>query len=140
MCMITWCVNCCAKCQFHPFLPFSSITMPPSWKMLLVAKTPENSTFPLFHMKMRYLSHDYASQSYSTIIEQNFSNCINRINTVHTRVRVTHYMIFGKHHLHLPVNTIYSTIHIIPISISNILHKISYSIQLYRYYNTVIIL
>ena len=25
---ITGCVVCCAKCQFHPFLPFSSITMP----------------------------------------------------------------------------------------------------------------
>lgn len=108
---ITWCVSygnlyditgyviCCAKCQFPPFLPFSSITMPPPWKILPVSKTPENSTFPLFHMKMRYLSHDYASQSYSTIIEQKFSNCINRTNTVHTRVRVTHYVIFGKHHL-----------------------------------------
>ena len=67
-------------------------------------------------MKMRYLSHDYASQSYSTIIEQNFSNCINRSNTVHTRVRVTHYAIFGKPHLHIPVNLIYQTIHIIPIT------------------------
>ena len=53
-------------------------------------------------MKMRYLSHDYAIQSYSTIIEQNFSNCINRTNTVYTRVRVTRYMIFGKHHLSNP--------------------------------------
>ena len=53
-------------------------------------------------MKMRYLSHDYASKSYSTIIEQNFSNCINRTNTVHTRVRVTYYMIFCKHHLSNP--------------------------------------
>ena len=44
---ITWSVNCCAKCQFHPFLLFSSISMPPSWKMLPVTKTPENSTFPL---------------------------------------------------------------------------------------------
>ena len=33
---ITGCVICCAKCQFYPFLPASSITMPPSWKMLLV--------------------------------------------------------------------------------------------------------
>mgnify|MGYP001775010028 CR=1 FL=1 len=65
-------------------------------------------------MKMRYLSHDYASKSYSTIIEQNFFNCINRTNTVYTRVRVTHCMIFGKPYLHIPVNLIYSTIHIIP--------------------------
>ena len=47
-------------------------------------------------MKMRYLSHDHTSKSYSTIIEQNFSNCINRTNTVHTRVRITHCIIFGK--------------------------------------------
>ena len=47
-------------------------------------------------MKIRYLSHDYASKSYSTIIEQNFYNCINRSNTVNTRVRVTHCMIFSK--------------------------------------------
>ena len=66
--------------------------------MLTVSKTPENSTLQAFHMKMRYLSHDYASQSYSTIVEWIFSNCINRTNTVHTRVRVTHYMIFAKHH------------------------------------------
>ena len=97
--LITSCASCCAKCHFHPFLPVSSITMPPSWKMLPIAKTPENSTFPLFHMKMRYLSHDYASKSYSTTIEQNFFNCINRSNTVNTRVRVTHYIIFGKPHL-----------------------------------------
>ena len=79
-------------------------------------------------MKIRYLSHDYASKSYSTIIEQNFSNCINRSNTVHTRVRVTCYIFFGKHHLLLPVNTyllppvntIYSTIHIIPTILSHI--------------------
>ena len=58
-------------------------------------------------MKIRYLSHDYASKSYSTIIEQNFYNCINRTNTVHTRVRVTCYIFFGKHHLPLPVNLIY---------------------------------
>ena len=45
--LITWYVSCCAKCQFLPFLPVSSITMPRSWKMLTVSKTPENSTFPL---------------------------------------------------------------------------------------------
>ena len=54
----------------------------------------------------------------TTLIVQNFSNCINRINIVNTRVRVTHYMIFGKHTIYtiypIPVNTIYSTIHIIP--------------------------
>ena len=42
--MITWYVVCCAKCHFLPFLPFSSITYPPSWKMLPVEKTPTNST------------------------------------------------------------------------------------------------
>ena len=98
--LITGCTICCAKCQFPPFLPFSSITMPRYWKMLSVEKTPTNSTFPLFHMKIRYLSHDYASKSYSTIVEWIFSNCINRTNTVNTRVRVTYYMIFGKPYLH----------------------------------------
>lgn len=63
---ITGYVICCARRHFLPFLPFSSRTMPPSWEMLSAAKTPENSTFPLFHMKMRYLSHDNASQSYTT--------------------------------------------------------------------------
>ena len=48
--LITWCVICCAKCHFHPFLPFSSITMPPSWKMLPAAKTPENSTLRAYHL------------------------------------------------------------------------------------------
>ena len=46
--LITGYVNCCAKCHFHPFLPFSSITMPRYCKILSVAKTPENSTFPLY--------------------------------------------------------------------------------------------
>ena len=98
-------------------------------------------------MKMRYLSHDYASKSYSTIIEQNFSNCINRINTINTRVRVTHYAIFGKPYLP-PLSKYYLLLFTqLPISYQllyhiishNILHKIQlYSIQLYRYYNTVI--
>ena len=43
----------------------------------------------------------------TTPIVQKFYNCINRSNTVNTRVRVTHYMIFCKHHLPLPVNPIY---------------------------------
>ena len=34
--------------------------------------------------------------------------------------RVTHYALFGKPYLHLPVNTIYSTIHIIPTILSHI--------------------
>ena len=122
--------------------------MPPSLKMLLVSKTPENSTFPLFHMKIRYLSHDYASQSYSTIIEQKFFNCINRTNTVYIRVRVTCYIFFGKHNLPLPVNLIYYHLLNYPyytnyytISYHIIYYTRSYhSIQLYRYYNTVIIL
>ena len=48
--MITWYMVCCAKCQFPPFLPFSSITMPPSWKMLTVSKTPENSTLRAYRL------------------------------------------------------------------------------------------
>ena len=38
----------------------------------------------------------------TTLIVQNFSNCINRASTVNTRVRVTHYAIFGKHNSHNP--------------------------------------
>ena len=56
---------------------------------------------------MRYLSYKYASKSYSTIVEENFSSCINRSNTVHTRVRVTWYEFFSKPYLLLPVNLIY---------------------------------
>ena len=107
MYVITGYVICCAKCHFLSFLPFSSITMPRYCKMLPVTKTPENSTFPLFHMKMRYSSHNHASKSYSTIVEWIFSNCINRTNTVNTRVHITHYALFGKHHLLLLVNLIY---------------------------------
>ena len=50
--LITSCVICCAKCQFHTFLPASSITMPPSCKMLPVAKTPENSTLRAYQIKI----------------------------------------------------------------------------------------
>ena len=49
-----------------------------------------------------------------------------------------HLLHYSKHYLPITVNIIYSTIHIIP---TTILHKIQlYPIQLYRYYNTVIIL
>ena len=41
---------CCAKCQFPPFLPSSSITMPPSWKILSVEKTPTNSTLRAYRL------------------------------------------------------------------------------------------
>ena len=87
-------------------------------------------------MKMRYLSHDYASQSYSTIIEQNFFNCTNRSNTVHTCVRVTHYMIFGRHNS--PHHFTYYQISynlIINIITSNMPYQIQY---LYLYINTTI--
>ena len=51
--LITGCASCCAKYQFLPFLPFSSITMPPSWKMLLSQKTPENSTLRAYRLIIR---------------------------------------------------------------------------------------
>ena len=132
-------------------MPISSISTifihnhAPVLENAVILKTPENSTFPLFHIKMRYLSHDYASQSYSTVVEWIFSNCINRTSTVNTRVRVTYYMIFVKHPLHNSQHhfTYYQTSYnlILNILTSNTPHKIqSYSIQLYRYYNTVTIL
>ena len=49
---ITGYVSCCAKCQFPPFIPFSSITMPPSWKILSVEKTPTNSTLRAYQDKI----------------------------------------------------------------------------------------
>ena len=58
-------------------------------------------------MKMRYLSHDYASKSYSTIIEQNFSNCINRL-VQFIRAYVLPDMQFLVNHIYLHlVNLIY---------------------------------
>ena len=78
MCMITWCVICCwniiidncviwslitsyviccAKCHFHPFQFLSSISQPPSWKMLPVAKTPKNSTLQAIFIKNRIESY-----------------------------------------------------------------------------------
>ena len=70
----------------------------------------------------------------TTLIVQNFSNCINRINTVNTRVRVTCYAFFGK-----PYFPHTSKSHLLnyPYYIN---YPITYSIQLYRYYNTVITL
>ena len=50
--LITCCVICCAKCHFLPFLPSSSISQPPSWKMLPVSKTPENSTLRAYQDKI----------------------------------------------------------------------------------------
>ena len=48
--LITLYVSCCAKCHFLPFLPASSITMPRSWKILSVEKTPTNSTLLAYHL------------------------------------------------------------------------------------------
>ena len=52
------------------------------------------------------------------------SSCINRASTVNTRVRITCYIFFGKHTIYtispIPVNLIYSTIHIIPTILSHI--------------------
>ena len=101
-CMVTSCASCCAKCHFLPFLPFSSITMPRSWKMLPVQKTPKNSTLQAYHMKMRYLSHDYASKS-CLLHQTDFLDHKNRsIYNGRYITRVTYYMVFVKHHLSNP--------------------------------------
>lgn len=49
---ITSYVVCCAKCHFLPFLPFSSRTMPRSWKFLAVTKTPTNSSLWAYYDKI----------------------------------------------------------------------------------------
>ena len=134
--LITWCVVCCAKCHFHPFLPFSSITMPRYWKMLPVAKTPENSTLRAYRLIMRinpilqafFFRLLRSSRNFTTVSISQYSD---------TRVHITHCIIFGKPYLLLPVNTIYHH------SKHNLLnypyytnYSITYSLQLYRYLNT----
>ena len=133
-CMITCCVSCCAKCQFPPFLPFSSISQPPSWKMLPFQKTPENSTLRAYHTKMRYLSYKYLSKS-CLLCQTDFLDHKNRsIYNGRYITRVTHYAIFCKHHL--PHHSKYHLLNY-PYYTN---YFITYSLQLYRYYNTVIIL
>ena len=115
--VVTWYVICCAKCHFLPFLPFSSITMPPSWKMLEVSKTPENSTLwasllvlPAYDTKRSHFLH------YRTKIRE-WRIGIDGQNLIVARYAL-HNMIFLVNTIYYhSVNTIYSTIHIIPIDI-----------------------
>ena len=134
--MITWYVNCCAKCNFHPFLPFSSITMPPSCKMLLMAKTPENSTLWAYSLILpAYDTKRSHFRYYRTKIRKlqiRIDGAIFNCSTLH----ITCIVFFSKHHLPLPVNPIYY--HLLNYPYYTNCYNISYSIQLYRYYNTVI--
>lgn len=132
--LITWYVSCCAKCQFHPFLPASSISQPPSWKMLPVAKTPENSTLrayrlilPAYDTIRSHFLH-YRTKIWKMQIKIDISK-------LDSPARVTWYAFFGKHYLHSQVNTIYPFTTISHIFTSFQLW--SHSLQLYRYSNTI---
>ena len=74
---ITSYVICCAKRQFPPFLPASSISQPPSWKILSVSKTPENSTLRayLVIIGINPIKIDWFFQT--TACSPEISNCIN---------------------------------------------------------------
>ena len=145
--LITGCTICCAKCQFHPFLPFSSITMPPSWKMLPVQKTPVNSTlrayrliipvFVGFPTSLHIVDQNRQVRNWKIDSLKSIYNTRYTLHISHFLVNHIYPTIVNTIYYHL-VNLIYSTIHIIP---TTILHNIqSHSIQLYRYYNTVITL
>ena len=103
---ITSYVICCAKCHLHPFLPFSSITMPPSWKMLSVQKTPENSTLQAYRLIMRINPILYAFFSDDSDRPEIFQLYQSASIVIHI-LRVTQYLIFSKHNLPLSVNLIY---------------------------------
>ena len=107
---------CCAKCHFHPFLPFSSISQPPSWKMLPSQKTPENSTLRAFcHILPAYDTK-----------RSHFRHCRTKIRKMQIKIdgpkngyvvcyalHVLHFLInnhslhYSKHHLPIIVNLIY---------------------------------
>ena len=94
---ITWSVICCAKCQFPPFLPFSSITMPRSWEILLSWKTPENSTFLLFRAIYGHQNDHTVSLH---IVDQNRlirNPKIDSLKSICNMLRVTWYALFGRH-------------------------------------------
>ena len=135
---ITSYVVCCAKCHFLPFLPASSISQPPYWKMLPVAKTPENSTLRAYRLILP--AYDTKRSHF-----RHYRTKIRKMADQNRRVKIWYVVRYALHISHFLVNTIYhnivnlisSTTHIIPTILS---HQISYSIQWYRYYNTVITL
>ena len=101
-CMVTGYVVCCAKCQFLPFLQFSSITTPPSWKMLPVAKTPENSTLRAFcHILPAYDAIRCLFRHYRTKIRKMKDRNRRGKNWIVARCAL--------HISHFLVNTIYHT-------------------------------
>ena len=97
--LITWYVICCAKCQFLPFLPFSSITIPRYWKLLPVAKTPENSTLRVYRLIL--LAYDTIRchfRHYRTKIRK-WRIGIDSQKLYCSTPRITHIEFFSKHHL-----------------------------------------
>ena len=97
--LITGCASCCAKCHFLPFLPFSSISQPPSWKMLPVAKTPENSTFPLYSPILpAYDTKRSHFRHYRTKIREWRIRIDGAKKWICSTPRITHIAFFGNHH------------------------------------------
>ena len=97
---------CCAKCHFHPFQFLSSISQPPSWKMLPVAKTPKNSTLQAIFIKNRI-------ESYFILLFHTISHSVVMTTKKYvskkwdTYARVRYYTLFGKHSLHILPTYIY---------------------------------
>ena len=150
--LITCCVICCAKCHFLPFLPVSSISHPPSWKMLPVAKTPENSTLRAYHLVLpAYDTIRGHFWHYRTKIREwrigidgaknwSVARCALHVlnflvNTIYLLVNTIYY---------ITVNLIYSTIHIISTILLHNTSHIHYNYIditiLISLYNTVTIL
>ena len=140
--MVTSCASCCAKCHFHPFLSFSSITMPPSWKMLPSSKTPENSTLWAYRLILSaYDTIRSHFRYYRTKIRKWQIKIEGAKKWICSTSRITWCAFFGKHHLPslsksylLPFTQLFT---LYQIFYHILLYQISYSLQLYRYYNTV---
>ena len=140
--LITWYVSCCAKCHFHPFLPFSSITKPRYCKMLPVQKTPVNSTLQAYRLVLP--GYDTIRSHFRHYRTKN-RKCQIRIDgskiwyVARYTLHILHFLVNN----HLPISKHnlphYSKYHLLnyPYYIN---YSITYPLQLYRYYNTVIIL
>lgn len=129
--MITWYVACCAKYHFHPFQFFSSITMPPSWKMLPVTKTPENSTLQAIFIKN-------GIESYFIILFHTISHFVVKTTKKYvskkwdTYARIRYYTLFAKH-----LFTYFSNTHLL---FQEIPFTISLQLSILCYYINIIIL
>ena len=96
------------KCHFRPFLPSSSRSQPPSWKLLPVAKTPENSTLRAYRLILpAYDTIRSHFRHYRTKIRKMTDQNRRVKNQVCSTLRITCIVFFSKHYLPIIVNTIY---------------------------------